>query len=606
MELPGLGARTATLVALALALALALIAPSASRAATTTTTVTDPNTPVLVTSQNRSPAGYRLTAAIVERLAAANATVRAELRRHPKAIAYEYTKGSGRWQVSWFSSGPNQRELLQVYVDDATGKVTEAWTGFQVAWTMARGYPGAFGKRVNALYVWLPLCALFIAPFLPWPLRRARHPASPECAGGQSSGCRHRGRRRWSLLHLDLLVLLGFSVSLALFDNGAIGLSVPLVYPLLLYLLARMVLLAFGKGVPREPLRVAVPASWLAIAVVFLVGFRVGLNVTNSNVIDVGYAGVIGAHKVLHGQPLYGNWPYDNASGDTYGPVNYYAYVPAYLIFGWSGTWDQLPTAHAAAIAFDLLTLLGLFFLGRRIRGPTLGLVLAYLWTAYPFTLWSLSSNTNDTLVALVAVLALLVITSAPARGMIGALAGLTKFAPLALAPLLLRGVGPTWPRRRSLAAFVVAYGLTILVAMAPVLLNDNLHAFWHDTIAYQAGRVTPFSVWGLWGGLGLEQHLVEGAVVAFAVAAAFFPRRRGTIEVAALGAAVLIALQLAANYWLYSYIVWFFPLVIVALAGARPATARPWGPDGDGASGRRTPARAPAQSTALALARWP
>ena len=61
------------------------------------------------------------------------------------------------------------------------------------------------------------------------------------------------------------------------------------------------------------------PAPWLAIAIVFLVGFRVGLNVTNSNVIDVGYAGVIGADKLLHGQPLYGNWPYDNASGDTYG-----------------------------------------------------------------------------------------------------------------------------------------------------------------------------------------------------------------------------------------------------------------------------------------------
>ena len=30
---------------------------------------------------------------------------------------------------------------------------------------MARGYPGAFGRRVNALYVWLPLCLLFLAPF---------------------------------------------------------------------------------------------------------------------------------------------------------------------------------------------------------------------------------------------------------------------------------------------------------------------------------------------------------------------------------------------------------------------------------------------------------
>jgi hypothetical protein len=102
-------------------------------------------------------------------------------------------------------------------------------------------------------------------------------------------------------------------------------------------------------------------------------GFRIGLNVTDSNVIDVGYAGVIGANKLLHGQDLYGHWPSNNANGDTYGPVNYYAYVPAVGIFGWSGTWDDLPAAHAAAIAFDVLTLLGLMLLGRRIRGPTLG-----------------------------------------------------------------------------------------------------------------------------------------------------------------------------------------------------------------------------------------
>ena len=223
--------------------------------------------------------------------------------------------------------------------------MTEAWTGFQVAWTMARGYPGAFGRRVNAWYVWIPLCVLFLLPFVPW-------------------------RRRPSLLHLDLLVLLGFSISLAFFNHAEIGLSVPLAYPFLLYLLVRMLLLAFGKGVPRSPLRLIVPVSWLAVGVVFLVGFRIGLNVTNSNVIDVGYAGVIGADKLIHGQPLYGHWPQDNVHGDTYGPVNYYAYVPFRAMFGWSGTWDDLPAAHAAAIAFDLLTLFGLYFLGRRIRGP--------------------------------------------------------------------------------------------------------------------------------------------------------------------------------------------------------------------------------------------
>jgi hypothetical protein len=43
-------------------------------------------------------------------------------------------------------------------------------------------------------------------------------------------------------------------------------------------------------------------------------------------------------------------------------------------------------------------------------------------------------------------------------------------------------------------------------------------------------------------------------------------------VEVAALGAAILIALQLGAGYRLYSYIVWFFPMVVVALFGSFPS----------------------------------
>jgi hypothetical protein len=550
------GARAASTASATAAAATTTTTTTATAAATTAATVVDPNTPVLVTSQDRPPRGYRLDAAEVMRIARRNPTAAAELRRHPDAIPYEYTKSPGRWQVSWFSAGTNQKELLQVYVDDASGRVTEAWTGFQVAWTMARGYPGAFGRQVNAWYVWIPMCLVFMAPFIPW--RRRGPPAEPAA------------RRRWSLLHLDLAVLLGFSISLAFFNHALIGLSVPLVYPCLLYLLVRMLLLAFGKGVPREPLRVSVPRAWLVVGIVFLVGFRIGLNVINSNVIDVGYAGVIGADRILHDKPLYGGWPSDNANGDTYGPVNYYAYVPFRSIFGWSGTWDQLPAAHAAAIFFDLMMLIGLFLVGRRIRGPSLGIVLAYAWAAYPFSLYALNSNTNDTLVGLLVLVALLVISSAPARGVAGALAGLTKFAPLALAPLLLRGIGGP-PRRRSISFYVLAYGLTAIAVMLPVALSHNLHAFWQDTVTYQSSRVTPFSVWGLWGGLDGAQQLVQGAGVGLAVALAFVPGRRGVVEVAALGAAILIALQLGINYWLYPYIVWFFPLVIVALFASHP-----------------------------------
>jgi hypothetical protein len=341
-------------------------------------------------------------------------------------------------------------------------------------------------------------------------------------------------------------------------------------------------------------LPVIVPASWLVVAIVFLVGFRIGLNVTNSNVIDVGYSGVIGADKILHGKHLYGGWPHDNAQGDTYGPVNYYAYVPFRAVFGWSGAWDDLPAAHAAAIAFDLLTLIGLFFLGRLIRGPTTGIILAYAWASYPFTIYALESNSNDALVALLVVAALLALRWAPARGGLAALAGLTKFAPLALAPLLARGVGPWPPRRRSVAGFTVAFSLVAVAVMLPVLMSGNFSTFWHDTITYQSGRGSPFSVWGLWGGLGFEQHIVQGFAVALALAVAVVPWRRGLLEVCALAAAVLIALQLGINHWFYLYIPWFFGLVMAAVVGAYGAPADPAGDAGDAASAARGAAAGP------------
>ena len=104
----------------------------------------------------------------------------------------------------------------------------------------------------------------------------------------------------------------------------------------------------------------------------------------------------------------------------------------------WSGRWDDLPAAHGAAIAFDLLCLGLLFLIGRRMRGPTLGLALAYAWAAYPFTLYAMNCNVNDALVGGAR-------RSAPSRrrprppaaARSSALAGMAKFAPLALAPLL-------------------------------------------------------------------------------------------------------------------------------------------------------------------------
>jgi hypothetical protein len=503
--------------------------------------------PKLVTQQHRPPKGFRLTAAQVERIAVRAPVVHSEVRRHPDARPFEYTNGPGQWQVSWFSAPHNRKELAVAYVDDATGKVTEAWSGFQVAWTMARGYAGAFGRISNALYIWLPLCALFLAPFLPWrrPLRR----------------------ESWSLLHLDLGMLLGFSISLAFFNHSEIGLSVPLVYPFLVYLLGRLLAVARGRGRPRS-LNLAVPPRWLLVALLALVGFRIALNVIDSNVIDVGYAGVIGAHRLLHGHALYGVWPTDNANGNTYGPMAYVAYVPFTAIFGWSGTWDSLPAAHAAAMAFDLLTMIGLYVLGRRLARPSLGIVLAYLWASFPFTLFVLSSNSNDALVSLLVVVALLAVTSPAGRGIAVALAGMTKFAPFGLAPVFIRGTDSRFSRRR-LAIFAAAFVATVAATLVPVFEAGDLNQFWHESIAYQATRPAPFSIWGLWGGLHIEQHIVQGLAVLLAILAAFLPRRRTLVQVAALAGAILIAVQLGVTYWFYLYLVWFLPPALVALFGS-------------------------------------
>ncbi len=465
---------------------------------TVTSTVTA-GTPVLVTSQTKPPAGYRLNANQVLAIASRSPAVKAELRRHRHAVAYEYTKGYPEWQVSWFSDQKPAKELLQVYVDDQTGKVTQAWTGFQVAWTMARGYHGAFGRSVNDWFIWIPLCILFVAPFIPW-------------------------RRRPTLLHLDLLMLLGFSISLAFFNHAEIGISVPLVYPFLLYLLARMLALGLGKGVPREPLRTIVPIPWLAVAVVFLMAFRIGLNVLNSNVIDVGYAGVIGGDeaspRAAAVRPLAGGQRLRRHLRP--GVLLLLCPVPADLRLE-----RHLGLAARRARGRDLLRPghagRAVSASAARLKGNALGVLLAYGWAAYPFTLFTLSSNTNDALVAAMVTCALLAITSAPTRGVFAALAGLTKFAPFALAPLFLRGIGD-WPTRRQALQFCLAFALVVVVCMVPVLVKHDLHAFWHDSIAYQSDRVTPFSIYGLWGGLGVLQHLLQGAAVALAIVVAVLP----------------------------------------------------------------------------------
>ena len=394
-------------------------------------------------------------------------------------------------------------------------------------------------------YVFLPLCALFLVGLVDW-------------------------RRRWRIANLDLLVLLGFGVSHFFFNRAEIGVSVPLQYPPLLYLLGRALWIGF-RG--REGLRPVWPAAWLLIAALFLMGFRVGLNMADSGAIDVGYAGVVGADRIAHGEPIYDNFPEDVSQGDTYGPVNYYAYVPFERIWPWSGTWNDLPAAHGAAVFFDLATFGFLILLGIRIRpgpeGKKLAATLAFGWAAYPYTAFALESNSNDTLVAMLLVATLLVLARPVARGAMAALATFTKFAPVLLAPMLmtyrterfrpgvlsgggLAGRAFSAPSRPGVA-FAVSFLLVSTLAMLWSAIDPGLGTFYelHHrlpgrprlTLSASGGR---FTVWNPYESRCL---LVTGAL---SLLLAFRPRRKTLVQVAALGAALLIGLQLTMHHWFY------------------------------------------------------
>src|SRR3954447_18842270 len=340
---------------------------------------------------------------------------------------------------------------------------------------MARGYSGAFGHKLNAPYVFLPLCAIFLLGLVDW--RRLRRVAN-----------------------LDLVVLLGFGVSHYFFNRADIGVSVPLVYPVLLYLLGRSLWIGLrGRG---EGLRPVWPTMWLGVAALFLMAFRVGLNVADAGVVDVGYAGVVGAGRIAHGEPIYDNFPADVSQGDTYGPVNYLGYLPFERIWPYSGSWDDLPAAHAAAVVFDVVTFILLLLVGMRIRpgpdGQRLAATLAFGWAAYPYTAYVLESNSNDSLVAALLVATFLLAARPLARGATLAAATWAKFVAAPLAPMYLTyregpnsGVRARPRAQDTLARPALLFTFAFLLVTAAVMLwpalDPGLKTFYDRTIASQA-----------------------------------------------------------------------------------------------------------------------
>ena len=262
----------------------------------------------------------------------------------------------------------------------------------------------------------------------------------------------------------------------------------------------------------------------------------------------------------------------------------------------WSGAWDDLPAAHGAALAFDLLTLLGLVLLGRRLRpgreGRELGVALGFAWAAYPYALFALQTNSNDSLRGAVHGARDAGADARPARRAVGARRAVRRSAwPPRRSSRRWRwrrcsrrrGAGRA-PRARAGRSF--ARRRSAAVARRPRSPRScPTAACARSTTARRLPGLAALAV----------QHLGPGRVARagcrprsrrprslLALAVAFVPAAQDPVQVAALAAAVLIAVQLGVTHWFYLYVVWFAPLALVALMapvarpgpGARPSAA--------------------------------
>ena len=308
----------------------------------------------------------------------------------------------------------------------------EVRTGPQVGWMLARGQPGSYGRLVNRWWLLLPLARSSSRGLMNW-------------------------RRPFSMRTLDLLVLVSFGISLIFFDHANLFWATPLVYPPMLYLIARGVRVGFTHA--GRQLDIGPTHALVLVALTFgLVGFRLGLNNQNSNILDVGYASVVGADRLLDRRAPSGTCRHRPAgraaatatatrsatssddgkcespvaTGDTYGPAVYLAYVPfvAALPGAASGTTCRPRTSRPARSTCSRSPACS--WPGGGWPTPRIGVLMAFAWAANPFTLYALNMNTNDALVGALLAWTMALLSIPAARGALLACAGLSKLGPLA------------------------------------------------------------------------------------------------------------------------------------------------------------------------------
>jgi hypothetical protein len=279
--------------------------------------------------------------------------------------------------------------------------------------------------------------------------------------------------------------------------------------------------------------------------------------------------------------------PGDVIHGDTYPLLSYALYVPLAWLSPVSSVWDSVDLALGLTVLAALVIAWAVYRVvvaGNRRDSDRVaperqlvGLRAALALLAFPPVLIIASSGTSDVVVgAMLALAVLLWRRPGISTGLLSAAAWF-KLAPLALVPVRLAPLRG----RRLMGALA---GLCIVsVPMFAVLFAFGglagpmtmLHA-----ISFQFSRGSPQSLWSALG-ISALQPAAEAAVLALIAAAVVRLRTEPEFgedrqRMAALMVAILVGLQLVANYWAFLYLVWVFPLLGMSVLGEQSGSLVP------------------------------
>ena len=409
------------------------------------------------------------------------------------------------------------------------------------------------------------------------------------------------------LRNLDVAAVLSLVVPVVMFEHRYVETSALAALPGMVYLMLRCVGRAFsppaGGTAPSTPLLAAIaprlgPARrvrWLRALMVVLALVYVMVSISSFDAVDVIYAVMEGATTLIHGVLPYGHMPPGIIHSDTYPILTYALYMPLALVAPVRDIWDSVDAGLAVAALAALAAAWGVFriFAGARgrvggsrpVEDEEAGLRAALTLLAFPPLLIAASTGTTDVVLASMLVGAVLLWRRPTACAGMLAVAGWFKLAPFALLPACLaplRGRRLAW----ALAAIAVASlpSLALLIALGGLQgVADMIHA-----VSYQFSRASLQSFPGALGIPGF-QPLMEASVLGLIAAGALKLRREPALaadrsRMAALSGAILIGLQISANYWAFLYLAWVIPLAGVTLLADRiweaeaveaPATVR-------------------------------